>query len=596
MLVVKKKTLIVIAAVCAVLALVLLASYMLFKWRIIAWYLDLPRPAYAVTVDAGVMVPVRDGVKLAADLYRPDAPGKFPVILIRTPYGKENAAHKYSFAGGLFASQGYVVVVQDTRGKYASEGTFYPYTDDARDGYDTVEWAGTREWSTGAVGMYGFSYWGSTQWIAAAERNAHLKAIVPIMTSQNIYRRWIYDGIFHIADVLAWHYENAPRAGRSTDRVDWNKALRHLPLVEADNALGENIPAYDDWITHPVPGPYWDRVNVDTKAGRMTAPALIIDGWYDYYLDLAAADYHRMRTAGGSPEARRSMLLIGPWTHTATSKFDDVNFGGGASFMKQVKTIIRWFDFHLKGKDDGISREKPVRYFVMGKNEWRDADEWPPRNARQASWFLHSGGDANTAKGNGLLSPDAPGVEKPDMYTYDPDNPVPTVGGTSIYAGLRAGPANQASVEARPDVLVYTTPPLDADTEVTGPVKLELYASSSAADTDFSAQLADVRPDGTSINIKAAVVRARYRDSFENPALMEKGKAYRFTIEIGAVSNVFLKGHRIRLQVSSSNFPEFGRNLNSGEDTGKGVKVVKADQQVFHDRVRPSRMILPVMP
>jgi uncharacterized protein len=237
-----------------------------------------------------------------------------------------------------------------------------------------------------------------------------------------------------------------------------------------------------------------------------------------------------------------------------------------------------------------------VRYFVMGKNEWRDADEWPPRNAKQASWYLHSGGDANTAKGNGLLSPDAPGVEKPDAYTYDPDNPVPTVGGTSIYAGLKAGPANQATVEARRDVLVYTTPPLGSDTEVTGSVMLDLYASSSAADTDFSAQLADVRPDGTSINIKAAVVRARYRDSYQNPALMEKGKTYRFTIEIGAVSNVFLKGHRIRLQVSSSNFPEFGRNLNSGEDTGKGVKIVKADQLVYHDRERPSRLTLPVVP
>lgn len=580
------------------LAVTALAGILLFnryKWHITAWYLGAPQPGYAVTLESNVPVTMSDGVRLSADIYRPDAPGRFPVILTRTPYGKRNPEHRYAFAGGLFASQGFVFVVQDCRGKYDSDGEFYPYAYEGMDGYDTIEWAGTQSWSNGNVGTYGFSYWGSTQWLSAPYASRHLKAMVPIMASQNIYGRWIYNGIYRIMDVLAWHFENAPKSGRETEHIDWDKAVRHLPLIDADNALGSDIPSYNDWIRNPVPGKYWKPLNVDDRVGDIKAPALIIDGWYDYYLDLAVEDFARMRTTGGSPEARQSMLLLGPWTHNSKSKFDDADFGDEAGFMKRVAFIIRWFNYWLKGERNGILEEGPVISFMMGANEWRRYTEWPPKGVRPVTYYLRSNGVANTAKGTGALALDAPGAEKPDTYVYDPANPVPSIGGTSIYGDLKAGPYDQKAVEGRTDVLVYSTPPLEKDIEVAGPLKVSLFASSSARDTDFSAQVTDVRPDGTSVNVKAAVIRARYRDSLEKPSLLSPGKVYRFDIPVGNTAIVFRKGHRIRLQISSSNFPEYGRNTNTGAVIATDARTVTATQNVFHDRERPSRLVIPVI-
>lgn len=565
------------------------------RWRLIAMYLDLPSPAYSVTVWKDVMVPMRDGVHLSADIYRPAKEGKYPVVLLRTMYGKRNPDHKYSFTGCLFASQGYVFVVQDVRGKFDSEGEFYPYIYEAMDGHDTIEWAGTREWSTGKVGTYGFSYWGSTQWLPAPMQSPHLKAMVPIVTSQDVYPRWIYNGIFRLNDVLVWHYENAPKRARSAGGVDWDKAVRTLPLIKADDSLGADIPAYDDWITHPRPGPYWDRVRVDDKVPAIQAPALIIDGWYDYYLDLAVEDFKRMKTAGGSAEARQSMLLVGPWTHDSKSKFNDADFGKQAPFMRQVRTILAWFDHWLKGVDNGILEDGSVRYFTMGANEWRTANEWPPVGVQHRTYYLHGDGRANSANGDGLLSVTTPETERPDTYLADPENPVPSVGGTSIFGRLKAGPFNQSEVESRGDVLVYTTAPLESEIEVTGPVRLVLYASSSAPDTDFAVKLAEVRPDGISVNVQSAVYRASNRESFIKPAFLGKGRVYRFEIPVGNTSMLFKKGHRIRLQIAGSNFPEYGRNLQTGADNGTTLKTEKAHQTVYHDRAHPSCLVLPVM-
>ncbi|MGV7929199.1 MAG: CocE/NonD family hydrolase [Spirochaetota bacterium] len=576
-------------ALCAVLAWCM-------RWHIIACYLGLPAPGHSVTVQKDVMVPMRDGVRLSADIYRPSKEGKYPVILLRTMYGKRNPGHKYSFTGSLFASQGYVFIVQDVRGKFDSEGEFYPYIYEAKDGHDTIEWAGTREWSTGKVGTYGFSYWGSTQWISAPLRSTYLKAMVPIVTSQDVYPRWIYNGIFRLNDVLVWHYENAPKRAQSAEGVDWDRAVRTLPLIKADDSLGADIAAYNDWINHPRPGPYWDRVRVDDRVADIQAPALIIDGWYDYYLNLAVADFNRMKATGGSDEARRSVLLLGPWTHASQSKFADADFGRQASFMKQVRTILAWFDYWLKGEKNGILDGGSVRFFTMGANEWRAEKEWPLARTRYTPYYLQSDGGANSAKGDGILSETAPAAGKPDSYIADPENPVPSVGGTSIFGKLKAGPFNQREVESRDDVLVYTTAPLESDTEVTGPVKLVLYASSSARDTDFAVKLAEVRPDGTSVNIQSAVYRASNRESLVKPSLLEKDRVYRFEIEVGNTSMLFKKGHRIRLQIAGSNFPEYGRNLQTGEDNGTTARTGKARQAVFHDRERPSQLILPVIP
>ena len=583
------KIIITVAVVLALLFLILMHR----QWHIVAWYLDLPSPAYQVRVDKNIMIPMRDGVKLAADIYRPKKEGRYPVILTRTPYGKESKSHRYSFAGALFASQGYIYIVQDCRGKFDSEGEYYPYVNEASDGYDTIEWAGTRAWSTGRVGMYGFSYWGSTQWLPAPLGNPHLKAIVPIMTAQNIYHRWIYKSIFRINDVLVWHYENATKRSRSPKEIDWDTAVRHLPLINADDNIGTDIPMYNDWIRHPLPGPYWEKVNVDSRVAEIKAPALIIEGWYDYYLDLAVGDFNRMITKGGSREARNSMLLIGPWTHTSKSKFEAADFGPEASFMKQIKTILQWFEYWLREKKNSIYDKGPVRVFVMGANTWKNLEAWPPRNSRPVRYYLHSRGRAAGVSGDGLLNRVLPGKERHDEYIYDPVNPVPSVGGTSIYGSAEAGPADQNIVESREDVLVYTTDPLSEDMTVMGTVKLVFYASSSARDTDFVARICDVGLDGKSLNIKDAVIRARYRESLSRASYLDAGRVYRFEISIGTVCNMFKKGHRLRLHLTSSSFPEYGRNLNTGATVGLTSKTVKARQRIYHDRAHPSFMTLP---
>jgi putative CocE/NonD family hydrolase len=566
------------------------------KMDIVAWYMGIPKPQYKVKVVEGIMIPMRDGVKLAADLYMPDKVGKYPIVLIRTMYGRQNKSHGYDTIARIFTSQGYIFLVQDVRGRFDSEGEFYPYIFEAADGYDTVEWAGTQPWSTGKVGTIGASYWGSTQWLLSPNSSKYLKAMVPINTSQDVYPRWIYYSIFRITDVLAWFYENAPRRGRSIEGIDWNKAVSTLPLIKADESLGENIPAYDDWINHPVPGPYWDRIRVDNRVQQITVPAMIIEGWYDYYLDLALNDFNRMRNEGGSVEAKQSVLMVGPWTHTMKSKFSDADFGKDASFIKQYKLVIDWFDYWLKGKDNGILTKGPVRIFTMGANTWKTENEWPPKNVRYDEYFLHSDGNANGIEGVGSLTKTMPGSENPDGYEYDPADPVPSVGGTSIYGNLKAGPYNQKTVESRRDVLIYTTAPLETDMNITGPVKLIFYASSTAKDTDFAAKLTDVYPDGKSVNLQAAVIRAKYRNSFEKPALLENGKVYRFEMLIGSTSILLKKGHRIRLQLTSSNFPEYGRNLNTGDDNGTTSAMVKASQVIYHDSEHPSKLVLPVIP
>jgi len=592
----KTLSLIPIAAVIIVSCLFLGACN---KMDIVAWYMGIPKPQYKVKTVEGVKIPMRDGVKLATDLYMPDKVGKYPVVLIRTMYGKQKKSDGYQTIGQLFASQGYVTVIQDVRGRFDSEGDFYPYIYEAADGYDTVEWAGTQSWSTGKVGTIGASYWGSTQWLLSPNSSKYLKAMVPINTSQDVYPRWIYNSIFRITDVLTWFCGfsgNDPHRGRSIEGIDWDKAASTLPLIKADDSLGENIPAYDDWINHPVPGPYWDRIRVDNKVQQITVPALIIEGWYDYYLDLALNDFNRMRNESGSIDAKNSMIIVGPWTHTMKSKFPDVDFGKKASFLKQYALVIDWFDYWLKGKDNGIMAKGPVRIFTMGPNTWKTESTWPPKNVKYEDYYLHSSGKANSSSGDGSLTTVLPGSENSDGYEYDPADPVPSVGGTSIYGNLKAGPYNQKTVESRRDVLIYTTAPLETDMNITGPVKLVFYASSSAKDTDFAAKLTDVYPDGKSVNIQAAVIRAKYRDSFDKPALLENKKVYRFEMLIGSTSLVLKKGHRIRLQLASSNFPEYGRNLNTGDDNGTTSDMVKAYQVIYHDEAHPSKLVLPVIP
>jgi hypothetical protein len=585
--------------VVIILVAVGLAGYMLkdaIMSKVVARVLGVPQPKYSVVVDENVMVPMRDGVLLATDVYRPDADGRFPVIVTRTPYDKLKKDHKYEFFSRLFASQGFVSLVQDVRGKFASGGIYYPYMAEAEDGHDTIEWAGEQEWSNGNVGTFGLSYWGSTQWLSAPYASEHLKAMVPIVTGQNLYERWIYNGMFRWNDVLFWHYGNTSQTERGLEGIDMDEAIRRLPLIEADDGLGVDLPAFNHWISNPTPGAYWDQIRVDDKVGQIIAPALIIEGWYDYYLDSALDDFNRMISEGGSEQARGSRILIGPWTHQLESEFDDVDSGGEADFMKQIKTLLDWYGYWLRGDKNGVAENDPIMIFVMGSNEWRSEKQWPLARTSYTKYYLHGGGRANSSSGDGTLGVEIPGDEPPDHFVYDPADPVPSVGGTSIYGDAKAGPRDQSEIEKRQDMLVYSTAPLDEDVEVTGPVRLVLHAASSARDTDFSAKLVDVHPDGKAINIQAGMIRARYRESFTEPSLLEKGVVYEFDFKVGSTSNVFKKGHRIRLEISSSYFPEYSRNLNTGAEIGKTSEMLKADQTIHHSAEYPSHLLLPIIP
>ena len=582
------------AALAAVLASLALLSCRNMPWPQVAKGLGLPAPPHEVRVERNLHVPMRDGVRLAADLYRPKGLQSAPVILIRTPYHKRNLLYGYELTGGLFASQGYAVLIQDVRGKYRSQGSFYPSIHEGADGEDTIRWIARQPWCSGRIGLFGISYNGLAAWQAAPGAGDGLAAIVPVFATQRARDVWLSGGVFHHSLLLSWHHENDGPELRPMSVLDWHRGLWSLPLSAADERIGRPNPVYDAWIAHPEEGPFWEAMSVDSRVERIRSPALLVAGWFDPFVNAMLEDYNRLRTRGGGA-ARASRLIVGPWSHATESRFRDLDLGKEAGFLGQTPAILRWYDRWLKGERNGIDGEDPIRLFVMGRNRWRTEREWPLARTRYTELFLHSGGWANSAGGDGRLAADPPEGEVPDVFVYDPADPVPSQR-VSLTAVSYAQPTDQHEVEKRQDVLVYTTDPLAEDLEVTGPVRLILYASSTAPDTDFTARLTDVHPDGSSIHLTSGIVRARFREPGSGPALLEPGRTYRYRLELGATSYVFLRGHRLRLQVSSSDFPRYDRNLNTGEGIGTSARLEKARQTVFHDSGRSSRLILPVIP
>jgi putative CocE/NonD family hydrolase len=555
-----------------------------------------------VRVEADVRVPMRDGVSLVADVFRPDAPGQFPLLLERTPYNRANPE-----TGVFLASHGYVVVLQDTRGRYESEGDFYPFRDEARDGYDTVEWAAALPYANGKVGMFGSSYVGATQMLAAAAHPPHLVAIFPFVTGSEYYEGWTYQS----GALMQWFAstwasilteDTARRAGRA--RAHWADWVSALP-VDAFRLLdvpppGDLAPYYRDWVRHEQDDDYWKGVRVRDHYAEMTVKGLHGGGWHDLFLKGSIENYLGLRDKAATAEARAGQrLLLGPWCHGETSpegRIGDVVFGKDA-VLDMNQTILRWFDYALKGDANEYATAAPVRLFVMGENRWRDEREFPLQRTRYTKYFLHSRHAPNTAAGDGSLSPEPLQKEPPAAFTYEPGDPVRTIGGRLCCgAATRPGPYDQRPTESRPDVLVFSTKPLLTDVEVTGNVRLELYAASSAVDTDFTALLADVDPSGYARFLTDGIQRARYRAGAGRAELIEPGKVYKYDVDLWATSNLFKAGHEIRLYVSSSNFPRFGRNLNTGESTLGATRMVAARQTVFHDAERPSALVLPIIP
>jgi putative CocE/NonD family hydrolase len=535
---------------------------------------------------------------------------------MRLPYNKDGAQTYVYAPPQHYAAHCYIVVIQDVRGQYKSQGDFYPFRDEGADGYDSVEWAAALPGSNGKVGMYGFSYVGATQWLAAVQRPPHLVAIVPAQTSSDYYDGWSYEGgAFSLAFEQSWPLTTIAlsamrrfgdqsllsQIGSAT--ADLPSLYRHLPLADAlgsPNLAAKIAPYYADWVAHDTWDDYWKQWSIRTRYHDVQVPALNFAGWYDVFLSGGIENFVGMRKGGGTEASRNGQhLLVGPWIHFPwVQKVGEIDFGPEA--RNPVDDLqLRWFDHWLKGIDNGVDREKPVRVFVMGANKWREADDWPIPGTVFTDYYLGSLGQANTRYGNGSLDAAKPAAGEPgDHYRYDPNNPVPSLGGHSCCTPKVAplGPYDQAEIEDRADVLVYSTRPLTGPLEVTGPVKVVLYAASSADDTDFTVKLVDVHPDGKAYNLGNGIIRASSRETLEHRRAIEPGKVYEYTIELWPTSNLFAAGHQIRLEISSSNFPHYDRNPNTFAKPGTSTAMVTADQTVLHDAEHPSRLVLPVVP
>lgn len=555
------------------------------------------QPNHEVEMRLDVRVAARDGVELSTDLYLPRGPGRFPTVLMRTPYS--NNTDQMVEKARRLANHGYVCAVQDCRGRWDSGGQYYPFRE-GEDGYDTQEWIGCQAWSDGRIGMAGGSYVGAVQWQSAPHRSRFLTCIAPRVICCDYYSGLVYPGgAFQLNVMATWGLRTNAQTGQTIDFHNWTEAFRALPLITLDEQAGRSLPFWKDWVQHAAYDRYWEEFNGEKRWAEVAVPALNMGGWYDLYAPQAFTNFNGLRLHGGSPAARQSRLIVGPWPHalSLSTRTGDVDFG--INSMVDLEALeLRWLDHWLKGVDNGIDREPPVRLFIMGVNQWRDEHEWPLARTQWQKWYLHSRGNANTVIGSGALSTESPEQETPDGFTYDPEFPVPTRGGTNCCspAIVPWGPYDQRCLEMRSDVLCYTSEPLATDLEVTGPIKMVLHAATDGRDTDWTAKLVDVSPTGYAMNLCDGIIRARYREGFSSPKLLDPGKVYEYTIEVGVTGNVFRRGHRIRLEVSSSNFPHFDRNLNTGHDLGLDAEMQQAHQTVCHSREYPSHLVLPVVP
>ncbi|MFN0178507.1 MAG: CocE/NonD family hydrolase [Gemmatimonadales bacterium] len=579
-----------------------------------------------IRVEQNVMIPMRDGVRLATDLYRPaTGAGPWPVILTRTPYNK--SAGRNAEQSREMATAGYVVAVQDVRGKYQSEGRFRVQATDADDGYDTVEWLARQPWSSGKVGTTGCSYPGEAQIFLAKRRHpAHAAMIPRAAAGPARYLSIINGGAYELALMFGWlraagnlvHLQPAPgtpdslvalarpflSARLELPAVDFQAAWKTLPLAEMNRRVPGPPTEWEAFVTHGPGDSWWHQFNLLTPADTVATPALHVGSWYDYGVFETIEYFGRFRREGADPRTRDGQyLIVAPTAHCAFEGATEATVVGtrpvGDARFDFTGTYLRWMDYWLKGKDNGIASMPKVQYYVMGRNEWRSSNEWPLPTTQPTKFYLRSDGRANSRFGTGRLDFEAPGAEPADEYTYDPATPVPSKGGALCCTGTADAPPgafDQSDVEIRNDVLVYSTPPLTKGIEVTGAIEAVLYVSSSAKDTDFTVKLVDVYPDGTAYNVQEGILRARYREGFDRQVLMEPGRIYPIRVNVHATSNFFGPGHRIRVEVSSSNFPRFDRNLNTGGDNSRETTMVVAKNRVHHSARYPSHLLLPVIP
>ncbi|ASN07266.1 CocE/NonD family hydrolase [Virgibacillus necropolis] len=574
-------------------------------------------------VEKNIACTMRDGTVLYADIYRPHEDGEFPVLLTRLPYNKDLPfySHRYLDTNRLVES-GYVVIIQDVRGRFHSEGEFEPFLNEAEDGYDTVEWAARLSYSSGKVGMFGLSYYGFTQLLAATERPPSLQAIFPAQTLSDLRDgNFYYHGAYGLGGSETWvlesiapdlikrkykdpdSYEQAmKKLAKSIDHIEeW---YRHAPIKDWPPIKELGVASYFfEQLERGLEDENWQRSSITNKYDQINVPAFHLGGWYDSLLGSTIDNYMGMKAnADGSGAREHQKFIIGPWAHgNFGSVIGERKFGSHAAedwidHKEDLTNLhLRWFDYWLKGKDTHIGEEAPVKIFIMGINQWRDEQDWPLARTNYVPYYLHSEGGANTGGGDGKLSMVKPDKEPTDHFVYDPENPVPTCGGGTLHDSVNVtGPRDQRKIEEREDVLVYTSEPLKQPVEVTGPVKVKLWAATDAKDTDFTAKLIDVLPNGTAYNLTDGIVRARYRNGYKPEADLN-GEVVQYEIDLWATSNVFLAGHQIRIEISSSNFPRFDANLNTGKTMLNSAESKTANQTIYHSEKYPSHVILPVV-
>lgn len=555
--------------------------------------------------------PMRDRVKLKIDIFRPKAAGRFPAVLLQTPYNKSGQVTRAK----KFAARGYVVVNVDSRGRFESGGHWDPFSPKHKtDGYDLVQWIAKQSWCNGNVGTYGLSYMGWTTWWTASQAPPALKAIVPeVAPPDHLYNCPYQNGIF-----VCWMMDWAgTMSGRLPHRagpgsyggfaVNREEAYGRLPYRDFDKTRNyKPNPWWQKWIEqNTAGGDYWRAISYQTPESyaNIKVPSLAISGWFDANFPGTPMNYLGMKQHGGSPAARRPRIVIGPWEHGINRhrKAAGIDFGPQA-IIDWDGYVLRWFDYHLKGVDNGVLKDPPVHVFVMGRNKWRTATDWPLPQTQFTKYYLHSGGKANSSNGDGTLSTTPPGKEPADRYVYDPHKPTPS---PAFANGHIDGPRDVGKSAQRRDVLVYDTPPLSEEVELVGPITAQLFAATSARDTDWMVRLVDVHPDGRASFLAEGVMRARHRDPKRHGAFnahqlskIQPNQPYQYTINFWRpTGNVFARGHRIRIEISSSYYPYYLRNPNTAQDNlGLAKKFQTANQTLYHDTNRPSHVTLPVIP
>ena len=601
---------------------------------------------FDVNIERDVPVEMRDGVKLSADVYRPAQSGqpvddRFPVVLIRTSYNKDNAQKQLDYES--FVRRGYAVVIQDIRGRYKSEGSHYHGVAEAEDGYDTIEWIATQSWSNGRVGMTGISYLAAVQSAAAALNPPHLASLFHVKAPANYYQNGFRHGgaflMYTLPIAFMMAGSNKLALGdpvlRKAVEDPWRKSSEWLPRMPLKRGLAPFSPDAEterwffDMMTQTDYTAFWKKVPLwqpeEFFDDYKDIPGYYVAGWYDLYRE------EQFYVGLSKRKKSRIKLLMGPWTHMDWNRYSgQVDFGPDAEMSRERYNALQrsWFDATLRDSPTDQLTEPPVKIFVMGGGDgrrnsdgrlrhggkWRLENDWPLHRTHYTKYYFHA---------DGTLSTGTPGDEPPSTYLYDPSNPVPTVGGTSYFLCDRSelkepyvpfGPYDQREnpayfgcnstlpLSARADILVFMTAPLSADTEVTGPVNVRLWASSSALDTDFTAKLIDVHPpsedypEGFAMNLSDSILRMRYRDGFEKAELMTPGEVYEFVIDMPPTSNLFQKGHRIRVDISSSNYPTYDPNPNTGDPYRIGGKSKVAENSIYFDAEHPSHIVLPIIP